>query len=103
MVMASAFVLFIASAIAAIGFLVMRNPTRLTMLAPIAEGYDQRIVLDRFHRNQMRMFGMILSFLGLMILTGVLMGLSHWPNLLVASPFDKYSCRVDQKRVRVSA
>jgi hypothetical protein len=74
MAMASAFILLIASAIAAIGFLVMRNPMRLTMLAPIAEGYYQRMVLDRFHRNQMRMVGMVLSFLGLMIFTGVLKG-----------------------------
>jgi hypothetical protein len=33
--MASAFILLIASAIAAIDFLVMRNPMRLTMLSPI--------------------------------------------------------------------
>ena len=72
--MASAFILIIASAIAAIGFLVMRNPVRLTMLSPIAEGYYQRMVLDRFHRNQMRMVGMVVSFLGLMIFTGVLKG-----------------------------
>jgi len=70
--MASAFFLLIASAIAAMGFLVMRNPMRLAMLAPIAQGYYQRIVLDRFQRNQMRMLGMVLSFFGLMIFTAAL-------------------------------
>lgn len=47
---------------------------RLTMLATIAEGYYQRMVLDRFHRNQMRMLGLVLSFVGLMIFTDVLKG-----------------------------
>ncbi len=32
------------------------------------------MVLDRFQRNQMRMLGMFLSFLGLMIFTGALKG-----------------------------
>jgi len=72
--MASSFILLIASAIAAMGFLVMRNPMRLAMLAPGAEGYYQRMVLDRYQRNQMRMLGMVLSFFGLMVFTGVLKG-----------------------------
>ncbi len=72
--MASAFFLLIAFAIAAMGFSVMRNPMRLAMLAPMAQGYYQRMVLDRFHRNQMRVLGMVLSFFGLMIFTAALKG-----------------------------
>ncbi len=70
--LASAFLLLITSGIAAMGFSVMRNPMLFVFLAPGAEGYYQRMVLDRFQRNQMRMLGMILSFFGLAILTAVL-------------------------------
>ncbi len=72
--MSSVVILVIGFGIAAIGFFVMRNPMHLAMLAPMAEGYYQRMVLDRMHRNGMRMFGMILSFLGLSIFTSALKG-----------------------------
>jgi len=72
--MSRALILLIGSGIAAMGFFVMRNPMNLAMLARGVEGYHQRMVLDRFHRNQMRMLGMVLSFLGLMIFTGALKG-----------------------------
>jgi hypothetical protein len=77
MMMASSFILLIAFAIAALGFLVMRNPMLLAMLAPGAEGYYQRMVLDRYQRNQMRIVGMVLSFFGLMLFTSVLKGFSR--------------------------
>jgi hypothetical protein len=70
--LASAFLLLIASGIAAMGFLVMRNPMLFVSLAPGAEGYYQRMVLDRHQRNQLRMLGMICSFFGLAMLTDVL-------------------------------
>jgi hypothetical protein len=72
--LASAVILLIASGIAAMGFLAMRNPMLFVFLAPGAEGYYQRMVLDRLQRNQMRMLGMIFSFFGLAMLTGVLSG-----------------------------
>jgi hypothetical protein len=73
--MLNALILLISSGIAAFGVLVMRNPMRLALLAPGAEGFYQRMVLDRVQRNQLRMVGMIMSFFGLMILTNILGGL----------------------------
>ncbi len=52
----------------------MRNPMLFVFLAPGTEGYYQRMVLDRRQRNQLRMLGMIFSFFGLAMLTGVLSG-----------------------------
>lgn len=72
--MAGALDLCIGSVIAVLGFLVMRNPMLLTLLAPGAEGYYQRMVLDRFQRIQMRMLGMVLSFFGLVVATSALSG-----------------------------
>jgi hypothetical protein len=67
--MHSALPLLVGSGVAALGFLVMRNPMRLAFLAPGQEGYYQRMVLDRFQRHQMRMLGMVSSFFGLVIFT----------------------------------
>ena len=36
------------------GFLVMRNPYRLSILAPSHRGYYQRLVLDTMQRNLLR-------------------------------------------------
>ena len=71
----SAFALLIGFGLTACGFLVMRNPILLALLAPRSKGYYQRMVLDRFQRNQLRMVGMTGSFFGLVILTGVLSNL----------------------------
>lgn len=57
---------------AAFGLLVMRDPMRLSILGPGAEGYYQRLVLDARQRRQLRMLGMVMSFFGLMILTAAL-------------------------------
>jgi hypothetical protein len=83
--MATVLILFVGSGIATIGFLVMRNPMHLAVLGPGAEGYYQRMVLDRFQRNQIRMFGMFLSFFGLMIFSSALRG------LLSSKIFDRVS------------
>jgi len=62
---------FIAAVIGAIlatfGFLVMRNPMRLAMLAPGARGYYQRMVLDTSSRNQLRILGVLVCTFGLCI------------------------------------
>ncbi len=73
--MVSALGLLVGSGIAAIGFVVMRNPMQLALLAPGAEGYYQRMVLDPFQRLQLRMVGMVASFFGLVVLTAMLSGL----------------------------
>jgi hypothetical protein len=56
------------------GFLGYAESNALRVSCPGAEGYYQRMVLDRLQRNQMRMLGMIFSFFGLAMLTGVLSG-----------------------------
>jgi hypothetical protein len=73
--MFSALILLVSSGIAAFGVLVMRNPMRLALLAPGAQGFYQRMVLDRVQRQQLRMLGMIMPFFGLVILTNILGGL----------------------------
>ncbi len=51
-------------AIAIFGFLVMRNPMRLSILAPGELGYYQRMVLDKSSRNSLRAFGMLMCLFG---------------------------------------
>ncbi len=51
-------------AIAVSGFLVMRNPMRLSMLAPREEGYYQRAFFDASPRNSARAFGMMICLFG---------------------------------------
>ncbi len=55
---------FIAVPVAIFGFLVMRNPIRLSILAPREEGYYQRMVLDASSRNSLRAFGMLVCLFG---------------------------------------
>ncbi len=62
------------SGITAMGILVMRNPMHLALLSPGSKGYYQRMILDRSQRLQLRVVGMILSFFGLVVFTGVLSG-----------------------------
>lgn len=46
------------------GFVIMRNPMRLALLAPWSEGYYQRMVLDTLRRNQLRVLGILLCLFG---------------------------------------
>jgi len=50
--------------IAILGFLVMRNPMRLTIFAPGEVGYYQRAFFDAYSRNSARAFGMLISLFG---------------------------------------
>lgn len=59
----------IGAILAAFGFLVMRNPMRLAVLAPGARGYYQRMVLDTSSRNQLRILGVLVCTFGLCIAT----------------------------------
>ena len=55
----------------------MRDPMRFTLFRtfnPQIVGYYQRMVLDRRYRIQLRIVGMLMSFFGLIVLTGVLDG-----------------------------
>jgi hypothetical protein len=55
--------------IAVFGFLVMRDPMRLSILAPGDRGYYQRALFDRSSRNSTRGFGVLLCLFGLSIAT----------------------------------
>jgi hypothetical protein len=55
--------------VATFGFLVMRNPTRLSVFAPGEEGYYQRMVLDTSTRNSLRAFGVLICLFGASIAT----------------------------------
>jgi hypothetical protein len=59
--------LVIGAILATFGFLVMRNPMRLAILAPGARGYYQRMVLDTSSRNQLRILGVLVCTFGLCI------------------------------------
>jgi hypothetical protein len=65
----------IGAILATFGFLVMRNPMRLALLAPGARGYYQRMVLDTLSRNQLRMLGALVCTIGLCIGTAASGGL----------------------------
>ena len=60
--------------VATFGFLVMRNPMRLALLAPGQEGYDQRLVLDTSSRNGLRMLERWFCVVGAVIMTAALGG-----------------------------
>ena len=60
--------------VATFGFLVMRNPMRLALLAPGQEGYYQRLVLDISSRNGLRMLGALVCVVGAVIMTAALGG-----------------------------
>jgi hypothetical protein len=69
------FALVVGFGIAAFGLLLMRDPIRLSWLDPGAKAYYQRSALrGRIDRLQLRMLGMIVSFFGWVIATGVLSG-----------------------------
>jgi ABC-type uncharacterized transport system permease subunit len=55
--------------IAVFGFLVMRNPMRLSLLAPREKGYYQRAFFDSSSRNSTRGFGALLCLFGVSIAT----------------------------------
>jgi hypothetical protein len=68
---------FIGLVIAVFGVMIMRDPIRLAWLDPRATAYYQRTALrGPLGRHQSRMLGMILSFFGWVIVTGVLSGIS---------------------------
>ena len=50
--------------IAIFGFLVMRNPMRLSIFAPGEGGYYQRMVLDTSRRNSLRSLGALICLFG---------------------------------------
>jgi hypothetical protein len=60
--------------VAIFGFLVMRNPMRLSLLAPREEGYYQRAFFDASSRNSTRGLGALISLFGTSIATD---GLGH--------------------------
>lgn len=57
--------------LAAFGFAGMRNPMRLNLapLSPSVRGYYQRMVLDTFTRNQLRVLGTVICLFGSSIFT----------------------------------
>lgn len=65
----------IGAIVATLGFLVVRNPMRLGVLAPGARGYYQRMVLDTPSRNSLRLLGALVCTFGLCIGTAALGGL----------------------------
>jgi hypothetical protein len=65
----------IGAILATFGFLLMRNPMRLAVLAPGARGYYQRMVLDTSSRNQLRILGVLVCTFGLCIGTAASGGL----------------------------
>ncbi len=65
----------IGAILATFGFLVMRNPMRLAVLAPGARGYYQRMVLDPSSRNALRILGVLVCTFGLCIGTAATGGL----------------------------
>ncbi len=52
-------------AVGACGFVVMRDPIKLSLLAPGEVGYYQRVVLDRWSRIPARLFGLLIALFGL--------------------------------------
>ena len=60
--------------VATFGFLVMRNPMRLALLAPGQEGFYQHLVLDTSSRNGLRMLGALVCVGGAVIMTAALGG-----------------------------
>jgi uncharacterized membrane protein (DUF485 family) len=58
---------------------------RLALLSPWAEGYYQRMVLDRWQRIPMRLLGALISLFGFVILTAALGGLLRVPVISGAS------------------
>lgn len=67
------------------GFLAMQNPMRFAVIAPGAEGYYQRMVLDRWQRIPMRILGSLVSLFGLVIFTAALGRLLKFRPLNAAS------------------
>jgi hypothetical protein len=67
--------------VAVLGFVAMRNPIRFAHLAPGAEGYYQRLMLDEFSRVGLRSLAALVSLFGLVIFAGALGGLLKMPLL----------------------
>jgi hypothetical protein len=69
--MGAAAALLIGLSVGTFGFLVMRNPMRLTLLS-WQKGYYQRMVLDTTMRNQLRVLGVLVCLFGTSIFTASL-------------------------------
>ena len=65
-------------ALGTLGFMVMRDPMKLSYLAPGHEGYYQRAVLDRWQRISLRLLGVLVSLFGLVIFSAAL---GSWINV----------------------
>jgi hypothetical protein len=57
-----------------LGFIMMRDPMKLSLLAPGQEGYYQRMVLDRWSRISLRILGVLVSLFGMVIFSAALGG-----------------------------
>jgi hypothetical protein len=68
-------------AVGVFGFLAMRDPMRLSLLAPGQQGYYQRMVLDRLHRISLRILGALVSLFGMVILSAALSSFLKIPAL----------------------
>lgn len=66
--------------LAVFGVAAMRNPMLLAVSRRF-EGYYQRMVLDRWHRTQLRLLGIVMSFFGLVMVTFALHELVPFPVL----------------------
>ena len=71
--------------IASGGFLVMRNPMRLSYLAPMEKGAYQRAVLDTTSRNSLRVLGVLICVFGTVILTAGSGGILQFDSLKTVS------------------
>jgi len=72
-------------AVGVCGFVVMRDHMMLSLLAPGEGGYYQRMVLDRWSRIPMRLFGLFISLFGLGIFSAALAALLKVSILKVVS------------------
>lgn len=71
--------------VAVFGFLVMRNPMRLSIFAPRERGYYQRAFFDASSRNSARVFGMMICQFGGGIATEGLASISRTRYLQAAA------------------
>lgn len=70
--MSAVFGVLVGLVLTTFGYLVMRNPMRIGLLAPGAEGYYQRLALDTASRNQIRILGAFVCLFGASILATAL-------------------------------
>jgi hypothetical protein len=83
--MGSAIGAIIGLALGVLGFMVMRDPMRLSVLSPGEQGYYQRLVFDRWPRISLRIVGVLGSLLGMVIFSAALGALLRVRALSVVS------------------